>query len=57
MTVQSNSVTVCFDCARKAGFVTKKKVVCAWHDECCICHEYKLCSDLLLDWKQTEERR
>lgn len=33
----SNVRAVCFDCARKAGFVQKKKAVIVFEDECGIC--------------------
>ena len=46
----SNTRTVCFECARKAGFTPKNKTVGVWVDECGICHERKPCTDLLHDW-------
>ena len=50
MTDYSNIGTVCFDCAMKAGFVQKNKIVGAWIGECDICHQQKTCSDLWHDW-------
>lgn len=46
----SNFRAVCFDCARKAGFVQKKKAVIAFEDECGICKARRPCTDLLNDW-------
>ena len=47
----SNIGAVCFDCARKAGLVQKKKkIVGAWIGECDICHKQKPCTDLWNDW-------
>lgn len=46
----SNVRAVCFDCARKAGFVQKKKAVIAFEDECDICKARRPCTDLHHDW-------
>ena len=46
----SNVSAVCFDCAQKAGFVQKNKIVGAWIGECDICHKQKPCTDLWHDW-------
>ena len=55
----TNIGAVCSDCARKAGFVPKKKTVGMWVGECDICHKEKPCTDLWHDWvpkKESEER-
>ena len=41
---------VCRDCATKAGFAPKNKVVGVWINECGICHEKKPCTHLCHDW-------
>ena len=46
----SNVRAVCFDCARKAGFVQKNKAVIAFEDECGICKARRPCTDLRNDW-------
>ena len=46
---------VCDDCAIKAGFWPKNKVVGVWMDECGICHERKPCTDLHHDWRRQKE--
>lgn len=46
----SNVRAVCFDCARKAGFVQKKKAVISFEDECGICKARRPCTDLRNDW-------
>lgn len=43
MTDYSNVSAVCLDCAQKAGFVQKNKIVGAWIGECEICHQQKPC--------------
>ena len=48
---------VCSDCARKAGFVPKKKTVGMWIGECDICHKEKPCTDLWHDWMLTKKRK
>ena len=50
MSDYSNIGAVCFDCAMKAGFVQKNKIVGAWIGECDICHQKKPCTDLWHDW-------
>lgn len=47
----SNIHAVCYNCAKLLGFEQKDKVVGAWTDECGVCHQYKLCTDLWHDWK------
>ena len=47
----SNIGTICFDCAMKARFVQKNKIVGAWIGECDICNKQKPCTDLWHDWK------
>lgn len=51
----SNVRAVCFDCARKAGFVQKKKAVIVLEDECGICKARRPCTDLHHDWMQPKE--
>lgn len=46
----SNVRAVCFNCARKAGFVQKKKAVIAFEDDCDICKARRPCTDLHNDW-------
>lgn len=46
----TNIGAVCSDCARKAGFVPKKKTVGMWVGECDICQKEKPCTDLWHDW-------
>ena len=46
----SNVGAVCYDCAIKAGFLPKNKVVSVWMDKCGICHQQKPCTDLHHDW-------
>ena len=46
----SNVRAVCFDCARKAGFMQKKKAVIAFEEECDICKARRPCTDLHHDW-------
>lgn len=47
----SNIGSVCFDCAKKAGFTMEKdRVVGVWTDECGICHKQKPCTNLWHDW-------
>lgn len=46
----SNIGAICFDCAQKAGFVQKNKIVGTWIGECDICHKQKPCTDLQHDW-------
>jgi hypothetical protein len=50
MSDYSNVVAVCRDCAKKAGFVMKDKAVGVWTDECGICHEQKMCTNLWHAW-------
>ena len=50
MTDYSHVGAVCDDCAIKAGFWPKNKVVGVWLDECGICHQQKPCTDLHHDW-------
>ena len=52
----ANIGAVCSDCARKAGFVPKKKTVGMWIGECDICHKEKPCSDLWHDWMLTKKK-
>ena len=47
----SNIRTVCFECARNAGFTPKKKAVGVWIGKCEICLMRKPCTDLWHDWK------
>lgn len=54
MTDYSNIGAICFDCAQKAGFVQKDKIVGVWLGECDICHKQKPCTDLHHDWKPTK---
>lgn len=42
--------SVCFDCAKKAGFTMKKKAVGVLDGECEICKEKKPCTHLWHDW-------
>ena len=51
----SNVRAVCFDCARKAGFVQKKKAVIAFEDECDICKARRPCTSLHYDWTPPKE--
>jgi hypothetical protein len=51
----SNIDAVCFDCAKKAGFKLKDKVVGVWTGKCEICHEQKPCTSLHHDWKKESE--
>ena len=51
----SNVRAVCFDCARKAGFVQKKKAVIVFEDECGICKARRPCTDLRHDWIHPKE--
>lgn len=53
----SNVRAVCFDCARKAGFVQKKKAVIVFEDECGICKSRRPCTDLRNDWMQPKKRK
>lgn len=46
----SNVRAACFDCARKSGFLQKKKAVIAFEDECDICKARRPCTDLHHDW-------
>jgi hypothetical protein len=46
----ANVGAVCRDCAKKAGFTPKRKIVGVWMDECGICHEKKPCTSLHHDW-------
>ena len=46
----SNVRAVCFNCARKAGFLQKKKAVLAFEDDCDICKARRPCTDLHHDW-------
>lgn len=46
---------VCFDCAKKAGFTPKNKVVGVWTDKCGICHKWKPSTNLWHDWKPTKK--
>ena len=50
MTDYLNVRSVCFDCAKKAGFKMAKTAVGVWTDECGICHQYKPCTNLWHDW-------
>ena len=50
MTDYTTIRAVCFDCARKAGFVQKKKAVLVMEDECGICKSRRPCTDLHHDW-------
>ena len=47
---------VCRDCAIKAGYKPKDKVVGVWTDECGICHQQKPCTDMHNDWESPKER-
>lgn len=51
----SNVRAVCFACARRAGFVQKKKAVIVFEDECGICKARRPCTDLRNDWIQPKE--
>ena len=46
----SNIGSVCFECAKKAGFKMAKPAVGVWVDECGICHQQKPCTNLWHDW-------
>lgn len=48
---------VCSDCARKAGFTPKNKVVGVWTGECGICHEQKPCTNLWHDWVPPKKKK
>lgn len=48
---------VCDECARKAGYVPKNKVVGVWVDHCGICNRVMACTDLHHDWKKKEENK
>lgn len=50
-----NIDTVCFDCARKAGFKFNKVVASVWTGKCEICHKQKPCTSLHHDWKKESE--
>ena len=52
----ANIGAVCSDCARKAGFVPKKKTVGMWVGECDICHKERPCTDLWHDWVLTKKK-
>jgi hypothetical protein len=52
----SNIGAVCRDCAKAAGFTSKKKAVGVWMGECEICHERKLCTHLHNDWNPPKKR-
>lgn len=45
------------DCAMKAGFVQKNKIVGVWQGECDICHKQKPCTDLWHDWNPPKTKR
>ena len=51
----SNVRAVCYNCARKAGFVQKKKAVIVFEDECGICKARRPCTDLWHDWIPPKE--
>lgn len=51
----SNVRAVCFNCARKAGFVQIKKAVIAFEDDCDICKARRPCTDLHHDWIPPEK--
>ena len=51
----SNVGAVCYDCAKAHGFLPKDKSVGVWMDECSICKERKLCTDLWHDWNQSKK--
>lgn len=55
MTDYSNIGAVCFECAKKAGFVLKKEAAGVWVGMCGICHEWRMCTDLWHDWKPSKE--
>jgi hypothetical protein len=42
--------SVCFDCARKAGFKFNKVAASVWTYECGICKKLKPCTSLWRDW-------
>ena len=46
--------SVCRDCAIKAGYKPKGKVVGVWMDKCGVCHQRKPCTDLHHDWRKQE---
>ena len=52
----TNIGAVCSDCAKKAGFVPKKKIFGMWVGECDICHKEKPCTDLWHDWVLTKKK-
>lgn len=52
----SNVRAACFDCARKSGFLQKKKAVIAFEDECDICKARRPCTDLHHDWIPTKNK-
>ncbi len=47
--------TVCFDCAKKAGFKFNKTAASVWTSKCEICHEQKPCTSLHHDWIPTKK--
>ena len=47
---------VCNDCAKKAGFKPKNKMVGVWMDVCSICHKQKPCTDLIHDWYKPNKK-
>lgn len=55
MTDYSHIGAVCFECAKTAGFVMKKKAVGVWVAKCGICHEWRMCTDLWHDWKPSKK--
>lgn len=53
----SNVGAVCSDCAKKAGFTRKDKVVGVWDGECEVCHQTKPCTHLWHDWNPPKKKR
>jgi hypothetical protein len=53
----SNIGSVCFDCAKKAGFKFNKVAASVWTGECGICHKQKPCTNLHRDWIKTKKKQ
>lgn len=52
-----NLPSVCNDCAFKAGFIRKPKVVGMWMDDCSVCGKRKPTCDLVHDYYAKEEKK
>lgn len=57
MTGLENVGAVCFDCAKREGFVLKEKAMGVWEGECEICHQRRPCTHLWNDWNPPRQKR